>query len=84
MACCVDIGACFVDFRRSEKLREAHVRRGGSTFRVDRKSRSVDGLISNYNIAILIDKNEIRDTYLREVLRERVEPEVICKNWISD
>jgi hypothetical protein len=38
------------------------------TFGVNCKSSCVDGLISNNDIAIFVDKDEVRDTDLREVL----------------
>ena len=51
---------------------------------MDCKSRSIDRLISNNYISILIHKNQIGNTNLREVLRERIKPEVIRQYRIPD
>jgi hypothetical protein len=42
--------------------------------RMNRKSRRVDRLIANHDLAIFVDQNEIADANLREVARQRVEP----------
>lgn len=51
---------------------------------MDGKCCCVNGLVTNHYVAIFVDENEIRDGYLGKVLRERVEPEVIGQNWITD
>jgi hypothetical protein len=46
--------------------------------------RSVDGLIPDHHLPILVHQNKVRDTDLREVLRKRIKPEVIRENRISN
>jgi len=52
--------------------------------RVYRKRRRINRLVSNHNIAILIDENQIAHTDLAEMLRQRIEPEVICEDGVAD
>lgn len=54
------------------------------TFRMDCKCCSIDRFISDHDIAVFVYENQVGNTDLREVLRERVEPEVVCENGISD
>ncbi len=56
----------------------------GRTLRMDSKSSCIYGLISFNNLSGFIHKNEIRDADLRKVLREWIEPEMICEDWITD
>lgn len=51
---------------------------------MDCKSCSVYRLITNNYIPVLIHKNEITNTNLGEVLRQRIKPEVICQYRISN
>ena len=44
---------------------------------MNRKSCGIDRLVSHHYITIFIHENEIRDRNLREVLRKRIQPEVI-------
>lgn len=48
-------------------------------FRVDGERSSVDRLIAYNYLAFLVDQDEVRDAYLREMLGQRVEP----LEWIS-
>lgn len=48
------------------------------------EGRGVDRFITNDNIALLVHENEVRHGYLREVLGERVEPEVVGQDGIAD
>lgn len=57
---------------------------GERTFGMDGECSSINRLVTNHYIAIFVDENEIRDGDLGEVLRERVEPEVIGQNRITD
>ena len=54
------------------------------TFRVDSKSRRVDGLVALDDIAVLIHKDEVRDTDLWEVHRQRIQPEVVSQDGIAN
>lgn len=51
---------------------------------MDCERSSIDGLFSNHYLSLFIYKDEIRDADLREVLRERVEPEMVGENRVSD
>jgi hypothetical protein len=48
------------------------------------KGGRVYRLIANNYVSVFVYKDEIRDTNLRKVLRERIEPEVVSQNGISD
>lgn len=48
------------------------------------ESGSIYGLVSFHDIPILIHQDQIRDADLREVLRERIEPEMVGKDRIAD
>jgi hypothetical protein len=48
------------------------------------KGSGVYWLIANNHVSIFVYKNEIRNTNLGKVLRERIEPEVVCQNGISN
>ena len=54
--------------------RRMHIRPSFMDFRVNGKSRRIDRLFANHNLAIFIDQNQIADADLREVSRKRVEP----------
>jgi hypothetical protein len=48
------------------------------------KGGGVYRLIADNHIPIFVYKDEIRDTDLGKVLRERIKPEVVCQNGVSD
>jgi hypothetical protein len=41
---------------------------------MDSKSRRVDRLVADDDLAIFVDQNEIADADLRKVARQRIEP----------
>jgi hypothetical protein len=51
---------------------------------MDGESGSIDWLISNHYISMLIHKNKIRDTDLGEVLGKGIKPEVIGQYRVTD
>ena len=48
------------------------------------KGGGVYRLIANDHDSIFVYKDEIRDSNLGKVLRERIKPEVVCQNGVSD
>ena len=54
--------------------RSMYIRPCLMNLRMDRKSRCVDRLIANYDLAIFVYQNEIAHANLREVSRQRVKP----------
>lgn len=53
-------------------------------FRVYREGRGIDGLIPDHDVAIFVDENEVAHTDLAEMLRQWVQPEVICKDRVAN
>lgn len=51
---------------------------------MDGEGRGVDRLVANDYVALLVHQDEIRNAHLAEVLRQGVEPEVVCQDWISN
>jgi hypothetical protein len=51
---------------------------------VDCKCCRINRFFSDYYLTIFVDKNEIRNTDLGEMLGKWIEPEVICEDGIAD
>lgn len=52
--------------------------------RMDCEGRRIDRFLANHNIAIFVDKNQIGDRDLREVFGQRIQPEMVSQDWVSN
>lgn len=63
------------------RMRRSHnIRPGPMDLRMDHEARLVDGVLrtAESNVAVCIDKDEIRRFHSREVFSEWVDPEVVA------
>jgi hypothetical protein len=51
---------------------------------VDGEGRGVDGLVALNDVAGVVDEDQMRDADLREVARQRIQPEVVGADGVAD
>lgn len=51
---------------------------------MDREGGCIDRFLANHDVAIFVDKDQIRHRNLREMLRKRIQPEMVCQDWIAN
>lgn len=61
-----------------------HVRARGVDGRVDGEGGPVDRLLALHHLPRVVDEDEVRHADLREVRRQRVEPEVVGEDGVAD
>lgn len=64
--------------------RRMHIRPRLMNLAMDGKRRGIDRLVPHYHTAFLVHQYQIRHADLAEMLRERVQPEMVRQDWVAN